>query len=63
MAGNNISNSQNGSYPKIIRTEHKEADLSIPSNRNGQFEPMTVSNHESPGLSIEKLVISLYVKK
>ncbi|MEI3462120.1 MAG: hypothetical protein V8Q70_08660 [Bacteroides eggerthii] len=29
---------------------------------NGQFEPIVVPKHESRGLSIEKLVISLYAK-
>ena len=35
---------------------------SIPRDRNGQFEPIAVPKHESRGLSIEKLVISLYAK-
>ena len=34
----------------------------IPRDRNGQFEPIAVPKHESRGLSIEKLVISLYAK-
>ena len=33
-----------------------------PRNRNGEFEPIVVPKHESLGLSIEKLVISLYAK-
>ena len=36
--------------------------ISIPRDRNGQFEPIAVPKHESRGLSIEKLVISLYAK-
>lgn len=35
---------------------------SPPRNRNGEFEPIVVPKHESLGLSIEKLVISLYAK-
>ena len=62
VAGNNSGNSRNGSYPKKIQTEHGEAVISIPRNRNGQFEPIAVPKHESRGLSIEKLVISLYAK-
>ena len=38
-AGNNTGNSRNGSYPKKIQTEHGEAVISIPRDRNGQFEP------------------------
>ena len=62
MAGNNSGNSRNGSYPKKIQTEHGEAVISIPCDRNGQFEPIAVPKHESRGLSIEKFVISLYDK-
>ena len=62
VAGNNSANSRNGSYPKKIQTEHGESVISIPRDRNGQFEPIAVPKHESRGLSIEKLVISLYAK-
>ena len=62
VSGNNSGNSRNGSYPKKIQTEHGEAVISIPRDRNGQFEPIAVPKHESRGLSIEKLVISLYAK-
>ena len=61
-AGNNTGNSRNGSYPKKIQTEHGEAVISIPRDRNGQFEPITVPKHESRELSIEKFVICLYAK-
>lgn len=62
VIGNNTGNSRNGSYPKKIQTEHGESVISIPRDRNGQFEPIAVPKHESRGLSIEKLVISLYAK-
>ena len=52
-AGNNTGNSRNGSYPKKIQTEHGESVISIPCDRNGQFEPIAVPKHESHGLSIE----------
>ena len=62
VTGNNTGNSRNGSYPKKIQTEHGESVISIPRDRKGQFEPIAVPKHESRGLSIEKLVISLYAK-
>lgn len=62
IAGNNSGNSRNGSYPKKVQTEHGESVISIPRDRNGQFEPIIVPKHESHGLSIEKLVLSLYAK-
>ena len=62
VAGNNIGNSRNGSFPKTIQTEHGESTIQIPRDRNGEFEPVIVPKHQSRGLSIEKLVISLYAK-
>ena len=49
MAGNNTGNSRNGSYPKKIHTGHGESVISIPRDRNGQFEPIAVPKHESRG--------------
>lgn len=49
VTGNNTDNSRNGSYPKKIRTEHGESVISIPRDRNGQFEPIAVPKHESRG--------------
>lgn len=62
VAGNNTGNSRNGSFPKTIQTEHGESTIQIPRDRNGEFEPVIVPKHQSRGLSIEKLVISLYAK-
>ena len=42
VTGNNTGNSRNGSYPKKIQTEHGESVISIPRDRNGQFEPIAV---------------------
>lgn len=60
--GNNTGNSRNGSFPKKIQTEHGESVIQIPRDRNSEFEPVAVPKHQSRGLSIERLVISLYAK-
>ncbi len=60
--GKNSGNSRNGSYPKKIQTEHGESIIHIPRDRKSDFEPIVVPKHESRGLSIENLVISLYAK-
>lgn len=62
VAGNNTGNSRNGNFHKTIQTEHGESTIQIPRDRNGDFEPIIVPKHKSRGLSIEKLVISLYAK-
>lgn len=62
ITGNNSGNSRNGSFPKKIQTEHGESIIQIPRDRKSDFEPIVVPKHESRGLSIENLVISLYAK-
>lgn len=49
----------NGYAPEYV---HGESSISIPRDRNGEFEPIVVPKHESRSLSIERLVISLYAK-
>ena len=62
LSGQNSGNSRNGSYPKKIQTEHGDQAISIPRDRNSDFDPIVVPKHQSRGLSIERLVISLYAK-
>lgn len=62
QTGNNTGNSRNGTFPKKIQTEHGQSVIQIPCDRNSDFDPVVVPKHESRGLSIEKLVISLYAK-
>lgn len=60
--GDNTGNSRNGKYGKTIQTEHGESTISVPRDRQGDFEPVIVPKHQSRGLSIERLVLSLYSK-
>jgi putative transposase len=60
--GDNSGNSRNGSYPKTIQTLHGEAEIQIPRDRNGEFAPVIIPKHEKKGMSLERLVISLYAK-
>jgi len=36
--------------------------IDIPRDREGSFEPVIIPKHQSRGMSIERLVISLYAK-
>ena len=60
--GDHSGNSRNGSYRKQIQTEMGESVIQVPRDREGEFEPIVVPKHQSRGLSIERLVISLYAK-
>lgn len=60
--GDHSGNSCNGSYKKQIQTEMGESVIQVPRDRKSEFEPVVVPKHQSRGLSIERLVISLYAK-
>ena len=60
--GDHSGNSRNGSYRKQIQTEMGESVIQVPRDREGEFEPIVIPKHQSHGLSIERLVISLYAK-
>lgn len=60
--GDHSGNSRNGSYRKQIQTEMVESVIQVPRDRKGEFVPVVVPKHHSCGLSIERLVISLYAK-
>lgn len=60
--GINSGNSRNGSYRKRIQGTHGDSELEVPRDRQGEFEPVIVPKHQSRGLSIERLVLSLYAK-
>lgn len=60
--GLNTSNSRNGKYTKTIQSEHGEAIINVPRDREGDFEPLVVPKHQNRGSSIDRLVISLYAK-
>jgi len=62
VEGNNTGNSRNGKYNKTIQSEYGEATLSVPRDREGNFDPIVVPKHQKRGSSIERLVISLYAK-
>lgn len=62
VEGNNSGNSRNGSFKKKVKTEYGESTIEVPRDRNGDFTPIAVPKHSSNGLSIERLVISLYAK-
>jgi len=62
VEGNNTGNSRNGQYNKTIQSEYGASTLSIPRDRQGNFEPIVVPKHQKRGSSIERLVISLYAK-
>lgn len=62
VTGNNTGNSRNGYRKKIIKTKFGPTDLSIPRDRNGEYEPQIVKNYESSINGLEEQIIALYSK-
>ena len=61
-AGNNSGNSRNGYSKKQLRTSHGSATLSIPRDRNSDFEPQIISKHTTTQNDVEEKIIAMYAK-
>lgn len=56
------SNSRNGRSKKTVISQYGEADLQIPRDREGEFEPQIVKKDQTQVTGIEDQVISMYAK-
>ena len=48
VAGNNSGNSRNGYGKKTITSEYGECEISVPRDRNGEFEPKVIEKPTHP---------------
>ena len=55
-------NRRNGSFPKTVRSKMGEVPLSIPRDRNGEFDPALVPNGSRDVSGIEEKVLAMYAK-
>lgn len=61
--GRNSGNSRNGHSKKKIRTSMgAEAELEVPRDRNGAFEPQIVRKYETSSSELEDKIITMYAK-
>lgn len=57
------SNSRNGYSKKTLKTSYGDAQISIPRDRNGEFEPQLLKkNQTSVTKEIEEKILSMYAK-
>lgn len=56
----NTDNSRNGYSSKTVQGSMVEVDISVPRDRNGEFEPQLVKKHQTDVSSIEDKIIFLY---
>jgi len=53
-------NSRNGSYRKTVTSSQGDVELTIPRDRNGEYEPQIVKKHQMDISDIEDKIIFLY---
>lgn len=56
------SNRRNGHTKKKVRSDRGEIELSVPRDREGDFEPLIVKKHQKEVAGIEEQILSLYAK-
>jgi len=60
--GDNSGNSRNGFGKKIIKSEWGEAEIAVPRDRNGTFEPKVLEKRQTRTDDIETRVLAMYSK-
>ena len=60
--GNGSGNSRNGHGHKTIKSEWGEAEIAVPRDRNGEFEPQAVEKRQTRTDDIERRVLAMYSK-
>ena len=57
------NNSRNGHTKKKVRSDFGEIDLTIPRDRNSEFEPVVVKKHQKDVSGIEDQIISITLRE
>ena len=60
--GNNCGNSRNGYGQKTLKTEIGEATVSVPRDRNSEFEPQVIGKRQTRTDDLENRVLAMYAK-
>jgi len=56
------TNSRNGKSKKTIISEYGEQEIEVPRDRQGEFEPVVVKEHQSTVTGIEDQIVAMYAK-
>ncbi len=62
VAGNNTGNSRNGYGKKTISSDYGDCDISVPRDRNGEFQPKIVEKRQTRTDEIEQKIMAMYAK-
>ena len=60
--GDNSGNSRNGYNHKTITSDYGEAEIAIPRDRNGEFEPRVLEKRQTRTDEIEQKILAMYAK-
>ncbi len=62
IRGNNSGNSRNGYNHKTIISDYGEAEIAVPRDRNGEFEPQVLAKRQTRTDEIEQKIMAMYAK-
>jgi transposase-like protein len=60
--GDLTGNSRNGYNTKTLQTQMGKAEIQVPRDRNGEFEPHLIEKYQTKSNDIEKQIIAMYAK-
>jgi transposase-like protein len=60
--GRNSGNSRNGHYRKTVRTSNGETEVSVPRDRNGDYEPQVLKKYQANTNELEDKIIAMYAR-
>ena len=60
--GDNSGNSRNGSTKKTVQSRAGKTEVSVPRDRNGEFEPKIIPKYQRNVNEIEEQVLAMYAK-
>jgi putative transposase len=61
-AGRGSGNSRNGLTKKTIKGEFGEAEIEVPRDRSGTFEPQLVAKHQTRFTGFDNKILSMYAR-
>ncbi len=61
-SGRGSGNSRNGTSTKTVKGDFGEAEIEVPRDRNGTFEPKIVPRHERRFTGFDDKILSLYAR-
>jgi len=60
--GRNSGDSRNGYGKKTVKTELGETEISVPRDRNGDFEPQVIAKRQTRSDDLENRILAMYAK-